>query len=81
MKLVDRITKMGFTLIEETPDGLVFKRDKYNKFIIVTEGDKLKYEHEIRLFKLWKEKDWHPFVAMSNGKFFDLIFDDILEVI
>lgn len=81
MDLINRVESMGFELIDETPEGMIFKRNGIDKKIIVIECDKLKFEEEVKLFKIWKEKEVHPFAALSNGKFFDLIFDEVIDII
>lgn len=83
MKLRDRLKVQGFTCIEEREEGTIFNRDGYDKKIIVKESKdcRLRYSDEVRLFELWRLEELHPFIALKNGKFFDMLFNEVVSII
>ena len=83
MDIKDRISRMGFEYIETREEGMVFKRSNYDKKIIIVESkdNRLKYELEVKLFEIWAKEEIHPFVALKNGKYYDLLFNELIDYI
>jgi hypothetical protein len=68
----------GFEVLK-TEDNLTFAERKCTgKRVVIFEGETLEKETELKMMALWIREEWHPF-HYKNGKFHDILFNDVLD--